>query len=169
MKHTLSVLVENRPGVLSKVSGLFSRRAFNIDSLAVGVTEDPTVSRMTIVVDGDDYVIEQVEKQLNKLVDVIKVRTLEPGEFISQELTLLKVHATSGNRSEIVQIAEIFRAKIIDVSRTTLTVEFADTSERTQSLEAMLGPYGIVEVVRTGTIALEKGSRLIAPAKKAEE
>jgi acetolactate synthase-1/3 small subunit len=165
MKHTLSVLVENHPGVLSKVSGLFSRRSFNIDSLAVGITEDPSVSRITIVVDGDEYIIEQVEKQLNKLVDVIKVKALEPGEFISCELTLFKVHATSSNRSEIVQIAEIFRAKIIDVSRTTLTIEFADTIERTQSLEAMLNPYGVIELVRTGTIALEKGSRLIAPSK----
>jgi acetolactate synthase-1/3 small subunit len=165
MKHTLSVLVENHPGVLSKVSGLFSRRSFNIDSLAVGITEDPSVSRITIVVDGDEYIIEQVEKQLNKLVDVIKVKALEPGEFISCELTLFKVHATSSNRSEIVQIAEIFRAKIIDVSRTTLTIEFADTTERTQSLEAMLNPYGVIELVRTGTIALEKGSRLIAPSK----
>jgi len=168
MKHTLSVLVENHPGVLSKVSGLFSRRSFNIDSLAVGITEDPSVSRITIVVDGDEYIIEQVEKQLNKLVDVIKVKALEPGEFISCELTLFKVHATSSNRSEIVQIAEIFRAKIIDVSRTTLTIEFADTTERTQSLEAMLNPYGVIELVRTGTIALEKGSRLIAPSKKPE-
>jgi acetolactate synthase-1/3 small subunit len=169
MKHTLSVLVENHAGVLSKVSGLFSRRAFNIDSLAVGVTEDLTVSRITIVVDGDDYVIEQVEKQLNKLIDVIKVKTLQPGEFISRELILLKVHANSANRSEIIQIADIFGAEITDVSRTTLTLEFADTSDRIADLEAMLAPYGINEAVRTGTIALEKGSRLISPAKKAEE
>jgi acetolactate synthase-1/3 small subunit len=169
MKHTLSVLVENHAGVLSKVSGLFSRRSFNIDSLAVGVTEDESVSRITIVVDGDEYTVEQVEKQLNKLVDVIKVKALKPGEFISRELILLKVHANSGNRSEIIQIADIFGAKIIDVSRTTLTLEFADTSDRIESLEAMLAPYGVFESARTGTIALEKGSRLIVPAKKAEE
>jgi acetolactate synthase-1/3 small subunit len=169
MKHTLSVLVENHAGVLSKVSGLFSRRAFNIDSLAVGVTEDLSVSRITIVVDGDDSVIEQVEKQLNKLIDVIKVKTLTPGEFISRELVLLKVHANSGNRSEIIEIADIFGAKIIDVSRTTLTLEFSDIGERIASLEAMLSPYGITEAVRTGTIALEKGSKLISPAKAAED
>lgn len=169
MKHTIAVLVENHAGVLSKVSGLFSRRAFNIDSLAVGVTEDPSVSRMTIVVDGDDYTVEQVEKQLNKLVDIIKVKALAPGDFISRELILLKVHANSSSRSEIIQIADIFGAKIVDVSRTMLTLEYADTSDRIASLEAMLMPYGITETVRTGTIALEKGSRLIQPAKKAED
>lgn len=169
MKHTLSVLVENHAGVLSKVSGLFSRRSFNIDSLAVGVTEDASVSRITIVVDGDDSVIEQVEKQLNKLIDVIKVKTLQPNDFISRELILLKVHANSGNRSEIIQIADIFGAKIIDVSRTTLTLEYADTNDRIESLEAMLIPYGISETVRTGTIALEKGAKLISPAKKAND
>jgi acetolactate synthase-1/3 small subunit len=169
MKHTLSVLVENHAGVLSKVSGLFSRRSFNIDSLAVGVTENLSVSRITIVVDGDENVIEQVEKQLNKLIDVIKVKTLQPGEFISRELILFKVHANSGNRSEIIEIADIFGAKIIDVSRTTLTLEFSDTGDRISSLEAMLSPYGITEAVRTGTIALEKGSKLIAPAKASED
>ena len=164
MKHTLSVLVENHAGVLSKVSGLFSRRAFNIDSLAVGVTEDLSVSRITIVVDGDDYAVEQVEKQLNKLIDVIKVKALQPGEFISRELILFKVQASSNNRSEIIQIADIFGAKIIDVSHTTLTLEFADTNDRIASLEAMLNPYGISESVRTGTIALDKGSLIISSA-----
>lgn len=162
MKHTLSVLVENHPGVLSKVSGLFSRRAFNIDSLAVGVTEDASVSRITIVVDGDDYMVEQVEKQLNKLIDVIKVKVLQPGDFLSRELVLLKVRAGASDRSEIIQIADIFGAKIIDVSREALTLQFADENERIASLEAMLTPYGILETVRTGTIALEKGSRRIA-------
>ncbi|HEX3026230.1 MAG TPA: acetolactate synthase small subunit [Clostridia bacterium] len=172
MKHTLSVLVENRPGVLSKVAGLFSRRSFNIDSLAVGVTEDTTISRITIVVNGDDYTIEQVEKQLNKLIDVIKVKTLTPGEFISRELTLFKVHANASNRSEIVQIADLFGAKIVDVARDTLTLEFSDTNERTEDLENMLKPYGIREVVRTGTIALDRGGKLIGAdgrEKKAEE
>lgn len=160
-KHTISVLVENHPGVLSKVSGLFSRRAFNIDSLAVGVTEDPSVSRITIVVDGDDYIVEQVTKQLNKLIDVIKVKVLRAGEFISRELALFKVHANASNRSEIIQIADVFGARIIDVTRTTLTLEFADTDDQIQSLEDMLAPYGIREIVRTGTIALEKGSTQI--------
>jgi acetolactate synthase-1/3 small subunit len=166
MQHTLSVLVENHAGVLSKVSGLFSRRSFNIDSLAVGVTEDPAVSRITIVADGDDYVVEQLEKQLNKLVDVIKVKTLRTGDFISRELVLLKVRASASDRSEIIQIADIFGAKIIDVSHSTLTLEFADEAARLASLEAMLKPYGICEAVRTGTIALEKGEKRIAPSAK---
>lgn len=169
MQHTLSVLVENHAGVLSKVSGLFSRRSFNIDSLAVGVTENPAVSRITIVADGDDYVVEQLEKQLNKLVDVIKVKALRPGDFISRELVLLKVRANSSDRSEIIQLADIFGAKIIDVSRSTLTLEFADEDGQLTSLEAMLKPYGICEAVRTGTIALEKGEKRIAPAPKKEQ
>lgn len=160
MKHTMSVLVENHPGVLSKVSGLFSRRAFNIDSLAVGITEDPAVSRITIVVNGDDYVIEQVEKQLNKLIDVIKVKTLKAGEFISRELMLVKVHANASTRSEIVQIAEIFGARIVDVTRTTLTIECTDTAAKIHNFEEMLEPYGIREIARTGTIALERGVSL---------
>jgi acetolactate synthase-1/3 small subunit len=169
MKHTISVLVENHPGVLSKVSGLFSRRAFNIDSLAVGVTEDSAVSRITIVVNGDDYVIEQVEKQLNKLIDVIKVKTLKTGEFISRELMLVKVHANASTRSEIVQIAEIFGAKIVDVSRTTLTIEYCDTSVQIQSFEEMLEPYGIREIARTGIIALERAGSLKAKTAVSEE
>ena len=160
MKHTMSVLVENQPGVLSKVSGLFSRRAFNIDSLAVGITEDPAVSRITLVVNGDDYVVEQVEKQLNKLIDVIKVKALKSGEFINRELMLIKVHANATTRSEVVQIAEIFGARIVDVSRTTLTIECADTGVKLRNLEEMLEPYGIREIVRTGTIALERGVSL---------
>lgn len=160
MKHTMSVLVENQPGVLSKVSGLFSRRAFNIDSLVVGITEDPEVSRITLVVNGDDYVVEQVEKQLNKLIDVIKVRTLKSGEFISREFMLIKVHANATTRSEVVQISEIFGARIVDVSRTTLTIECADTGAKLHNLEEMLEPYGIREIARTGTIALERGISL---------
>ncbi|MDR3551565.1 MAG: acetolactate synthase small subunit [Clostridia bacterium] len=164
MKHTISVLVENHAGVLSKVSGLFARRAFNIDSLAVGVTEDPAVSRMTIVVNGDDYTVEQVEKQLNKLIDVIKVKVLSSGEFISEELILIKVNAPAQSRSEIMQIADIFGAKIIDVSRSMLTLEFAGDSARIHTLEDMLTPYGIREEVRTGTIAIESGTGLIRSA-----
>ena len=169
MKHTLSVLVENRPGVLSKVSGLFSRRAFNIDSLAVGITEDPSVSRITIVVDGDDYTVEQVEKQLNKLVDVIKVKTLPANEFISRELIIVKVHANADTRSEIVQIADIFGARIIDVCRTSLTLELADSNDRIAGLEDMLRPYGLREVVRTGVIAVEKGSGHIKSDKRSRD
>lgn len=158
MKYTMSVLVENHPGVLSKVSGLFSRRGFNIDSLAVGVTEDPTISRITIVVDGDEYTVEQVEKQLNKVIPVIKVKTLKEGAYISRTLSLIKVAAGAGQRADIMRITELMRARIVDATRTSLTVEFADTPERTETLETLLRPYGIKEVVRTGVIAIEKGS-----------
>ncbi|EGD46852.1 acetolactate synthase, small subunit [Ruminiclostridium papyrosolvens DSM 2782] len=160
-KHTLSVLVENRSGVLSRVAGLFSRRGFNIDSLAVGVTENPEVSRMTIVVDGDEYTVEQVSKQLNKLIDIIKIRALENTDSVSRELALIKVNATSSTRSEIVQIVEIFRAKIVDVSKNTLTVEISGSGDKVRALEDMLRQFGIKEIVRTGTIAIERGNKYI--------
>ncbi len=158
MKYTLSVLVENHPGVLSKVSGLFSRRAFNIDSLAVGITEDPGISRMTIVADGDEYVIEQLEKQLNKVIPVIKVRTYAQGDFISRELSLIKVSCPANKRLDIMKIAELMEAKIVDVSVNTMTLQFADTLERFETLTDLLKPYGIREIVRTGTVAIEKDS-----------
>ena len=160
MKYTLSVLVENHPGVLSKVSGLFSRRAFNIDSLAVGVTEDPTISRMTIVADGDEYIIEQLEKQLNKVIPVIKVRTYTEGDYISRELSLIKVNSPTNKRLDIMKIAELMDAKIVDVSINTMTLQFADTIERFETLCDLLKPYGIREIVRTGTVAIEKDSAL---------
>lgn len=158
MKYTMSVLVENQPGVLSKVSGLFSRRGFNIDSLAVGTTEDPAVSRMTIVVDGDEYIVEQVEKQLNKLIPVIKVKTLESGTHIPRVLSLIKVAVTTGQRADIMRISELMGARIVDATRSSLTIEFSDTAERTDTLEMLLRPYGIREIVRTGVIAIEKGA-----------
>ncbi len=160
MKYTLSVLVENHAGVLSKVSGLFSRRAFNIDSLAVGVTEDPTISRMTIVADGDEYIIEQLEKQLNKVIPVIKVRTYTEGDYISRELSLIKVNSPTNKRLDIMKIAELMDAKIVDVSINTMTLQFADTIERFETLCDLLKPYGIREIVRTGTVAIEKDSVL---------
>ncbi len=160
-KYTLSVLVVNHAGVLSRVAGLFSRRGFNIDSLAVGVTENPEVSRMTIVVDGDEYVVEQVSKQLNKLVDVIKIKRLDKHESITRELSLIKVSANASNRSEIVQLVEIFRAKIVDVSKTTLTIEASGSGDKVAALEDMLKQFGIKEIVRTGTIAIERGNRII--------
>lgn len=166
MKYTMSVLVENHAGVLSKVSGLFSRRGFNIDSLAVGVTEDPTISRMTIVVDGDEYVVEQVEKQLNKVIPVIKVKTLKEGTYIPRTLSLIKVSVNAGQRADIMRITELMRARIVDVTRTSLTVEFADSPERTETLETLLRPYGIKEIVRTGVIAIEKGAD---PTRKVEK
>ncbi len=157
MKYTLSILVENQAGVLSKISGMFSRRGFNIDSLAVGVTYDPTVSRITVVTTGDEYVVEQIEKQLNKCIPVIKVKRLVEGEFISRELILIKVHCAAAKRFEIIKIAELMEAKVVDVASTTITIEYCETAERIQTLTDLLKPYGIREIVRTGTVAIDKG------------
>ncbi|HAG56413.1 MAG: acetolactate synthase small subunit [Oscillospiraceae bacterium] len=162
MKHTISVLVENHAGVLSRITGLFSRRGFNIDSLAVGVTEDKTVSRMTIVVEGDAYTVEQLEKQLNKVVDVIKVRTIPQQDLISRELMLIKCTATGRTRSEILDIAKIMDANIVDLTKTTMTLEICDLPERLDLLEELLKAYNIQEVMRTGTIALQKGSAAVS-------
>ncbi len=159
MKYTLSVLVENHAGVLSKVSGLFSRRGFNIESLAVGITEDSSISRMTIVVDGDEYVVEQLEKQLNKVIPVIKVRTYADGEYISRELSLIRVSCPAKQRLDIMKISELMGARIVDVAVNTLTLQFADTHEQFETLLDLLKPYGIREIVRTGTVAIEKGSK----------
>lgn len=161
MMRTISVLVENQPGVLSKVVGLFSRRGFNIDSLAVGTTEDKSISRITIVVNGDSYIIEQVEKQLNKLIPIIKVKTLEEGGYISRTLSLVKVSATTRTRPEIMKLAELMGARIVDVSKSSLTLEFTDTLERTEVFMSLLRPYGIKETVRTGAIAIENGQTVI--------
>lgn len=157
MKSTLSVLVENQPGVLSKVAGLFSRRGFNIESLAVGITQDPEISRMTIVVDGDEHIVEQVEKQLNKLIPIIKVKVLEPGGFLSSEHALIKVSCKAKQHAEIMNIAELLHASIVDVSPVSLTLEFIGIEEKLQTLVGLLKPYGIKEVVRSGTLAIEKG------------
>ena len=157
-RRVISLLVDNSNGVLARISSLFCRRGFNIDSLAVGVTEDPTVSRMTIVVDGDEYIVEQLEKQLNKLIPVIKVKTLQPGSTIARTLSLIKVAVGAGQRAEIIRAAELMGAKVADATRSTLTLEYADTIERTETLEALLRPYGIREIVRTGVIAIEKGA-----------
>ena len=157
MKHTITVLVENRAGALSKIAGLFSRRGFNIESLAVGVTENPRISRMTIVVDCDDFTIEQVEKQLNKLIDTIKVRVLPEGSYVSRELTLVRVGCSAKQRPELLKTAELMNARIVDVTPSTITMEFTDTSERTDTLIALLKPFGIRELVRTGLSAIEKG------------
>ncbi len=165
MKQTVSILVENHAGVLSRVSGLFSRRGFNIESLAVGITDDPTVSRITIVVDGDEYMLEQVEKQLNKLIDVIKLRTFPQQEIISRELMLVKVSAKANARGEIMDIAKIMGGKISDITTDTMTVEIADTAEHLQTMLDLLMPYGIKEVARTGTIALQKGMDSISVQK----
>ncbi|MCI9557233.1 acetolactate synthase small subunit [Oscillospiraceae bacterium 50-16] len=157
MKQTISVLVENQAGVLNRITGLFSRRAFNIESLAVGVTDDPAFSRITIIVDSGNSVVEQVEKQLNKLVEVIKVRTLPEDKLIGRELVLVKVNATNKTRQDIMTICDIMGAKVSDISPTSMTLELSDTPDRVDTFEAMLRPFSILEVVRTGVIALQKG------------
>ena len=161
MKHILSVLVNNHAGVLSRVSGLFSRRGFNIESLAVGVTDRPGVSRMTIVVDGDEKTVAQDEKQLAKLIDVIKVEKLYVENSMHRELALNKVNADTSVRSEIMQIAEVFRANIIDISEKTLTIEISGSAKKVAAMQDMLRPFGILEDVRTGLISLERGEKTI--------
>lgn len=162
MQYTLSILVENQAGVLSKISGLFSRRGFNIDSLAVGVTTDPNVSRITIVANGDEYVVEQLEKQLNKLIPVIKVKRLAEGDFISRELILIKVHCPAAKRGKILTTVELMQGKIVDFSTTSVTVEYCECSSRVDTLVELLKPYGIREIVRTGTVALDKGATAVS-------
>ena len=157
MKQTISVLVENQAGVLNRITGLFSRRAFNIESLAVGVTDDPDFSRITIIVDSGNSVVEQVEKQLNKLIEVIKLRTIPEDKMIGRELVLVKVNATTKTRQDIMTICEIMGAKVSDISPTSMTLELSDTPERVDTFESMLRPFSILEVVRTGVIALQKG------------
>ena len=154
MKHTISVLVENHSGVLSRISGLFSRRGFNIESLAVGPTHDPDVSRITIVADGDEHTVEQI----NKLIEVIKVKTFEANEYLARELMIVKVSAVANRRSEIMTIADITGAKVMDITLTTMTLELCDTYAHLCRFEEVIAPYGIIEMVRTGTIAIEKGS-----------
>ena len=160
MKHTISVLVENRPGVLARTAGLFSRRGFNIDSLAVSTTEDPDTSRMTIVVDGPASILEQISKQLYKLIDVIKVMDHTEDDVIARELALVKVHAAdSTKRAEIMQIVDIFRAKIVDLADKTIIIEATGGCEKIDALERLLDGYGIKEMVRTGRVVLVRGTK----------
>ncbi len=165
MKHTISVLVENHSGVLSRISGLFSRRGFNIESLAVGPTQDDAVSRITIIADGDEYTVEQIEKQLNKLLEVIKVKTFKAGECMARELLLVKIAAGADKRQDIMTICEIANAKVIDLTLNTMTLEVCDKYEHLKRFEELIAPYGVVEMVRTGTIAIQKGAEIIAPKK----
>ncbi len=160
-RHTLSVLVEDKPGVLARVSGLFSRRGFNIVSLAVGPTEHPGVSRMTIVVAVDDFPLEQVTKQLNKLINVIKIVELEPAASVQRELLLVKVRADAGVRSQVLEIVNLFRARAVDVTPEAVTVEATGTAEKISALLKNLEPYGIREMVQSGTIAVGRGPRSI--------
>ena len=157
MQHTITVLVENRPGVLARVSGLFARRGFNIESLAVSITDDPTVSRMTIVVTGDDSTLDQINKQTWKLIDVINVIDYSQIPIVERELALIKVSAEIDQRAAVMQIVDVFRAKIIDISETSFTIEVTGGIDKVDAIEELLTPYGIKEVVRTGKIAMARG------------
>jgi acetolactate synthase I/III small subunit len=157
--HTISVLVEDRPGVLTRVAGLFSARGYNIDSLAVGPTEASGISRMTIVVNVDESPLEQVTKQLNKLINVIKILEHDPGTAVERELMLVKVHAQGDARARIMELADVFRVGIVDVTATTLTVEASGGPEKLEALRELLSQFGIVELSRTGRIALARGER----------
>lgn len=168
-RHVLSVLVENQSGVLSRVAGLFSRRGYNIDSLSVGETEDPNTSRMTIVVRGDEQILEQIKKQLNKLIDVIKIIELKTNMAVFRELALIKVKSTLESRASIIQITDIFRAKIVDVAGESLTAEITGDQNKVNAFIDLLKPYGIREIVRTGLTALERGNKEIKEHKKYEE
>lgn len=164
--HTLTVLVENKPGVLSRVTGLFSRRGFNIESLAVGTCEETGMSRITIVCIGDDAQIEQVMKQTHKLIDVIKVSDITENDRVERELALIKVTAEPGSsRAEIMQIASIFRAQIIDVGSRTVVLSVAGDTEKIDALEKLLRQYGVKELVRTGKIAILRGAKTVKSAK----
>jgi acetolactate synthase I/III small subunit len=160
-KHTLSILVENKPGILARIAALFARRGFNIDSLAVGPTEHPSVSRMTVVVDVEDQPLEQVTKQLNKLINVIKIVELDPGQAVRRELLLLKVRADLESRSHILETVQLFRAKVVDVAADAVTIEATGSTEKLDALLRVLEPFGIRELVQSGVVAVGRGSRSI--------
>jgi acetolactate synthase I/III small subunit len=157
-KHILSILVENKPGVLARIAGLFARRGFNIDSLAVGATDDTSMSRITLTLDGAAHSIDQVTKQLHKLVNVIKIRDLQPGETVARELALFKVSCQDGDaRAQVMQFAEIFRGDVVDVSKRSVTVEVTGSQDKIEAFEEMVRPFGLIELVRTGEIAVARG------------
>src|SRR3954470_3397882 len=157
-KHTLSILTENKPGVLTRIAGLFARRGFNIDTLTVGPTDDPKISRFTLTVDGAMHPIDQVTKQLHKLVNVLKIRDLEPEETVARELALFKISSNDGEtRAQIMQYTDIFRGKVVDVSKRSVTIEVTGTDDKIEAFEEMVRPFGLVEMVRTGEIAVSRG------------
>lgn len=160
MRHVLSVLVENKSGVLSRVAGLISRRGFNIESLSVGPTEDPTMSRITIIMEADEIAYEQITKQLHKLISVHKITDLTQTAALGRELVLIKVHVTPDKRSEVIEIANIFRANIVDVGKTSLTIEITGSEDKLKGIEDLLRAYGIKEIIRTGLIAMSRGSKV---------
>jgi len=161
-KHTLSVLVENKPGVLARIAGLFSRRGFNIDSLAVGPTEHPEVSRMTIVVNVEDSPLEQVTKQLNTLVEVIKVVALDGAASVSRELLLVKVRADASSRGQVLEVVQLFRAKVVDVATDAITVQVVGNTDKLADFLTMVEPFGVRELVQSGMVAIGRGSRSIS-------
>ncbi len=167
-QHTIAVLVENQPGVLAHISGLFAARGFNIDSLAVGETEDSTVSRMTIVVNADAKTLEQVVKQLNRLIDVIKVQDLTEESYIDRELILAKVAMAPNTRAELMQVAEIFRARVVDIGTKSLTIEATGDQEKVEALIDLLRPYGLKELVRTGRVAIARENSRVKLSVSAE-
>lgn len=156
-KHVLSILVENKPGVLTRIAGLFARRGFNIDTLTVGPTDDESFSRITLTVDGAMHPIDQVTKQLHKLVNVLKIRDLEPADTVARELALFKVSADGASRGEVMQISEIFRGKVVDVTKRSIIVEITGTTEKVEAFERMIRPFGLIEMMRTGEIAIARG------------
>jgi acetolactate synthase-1/3 small subunit len=156
-KHTLSILVENKSGVLTRIAGLFARRGFNIDTLTVGPTDDEALSRVTLTVDGAVHPIDQVTKQLHKLVNVLKIRDLDPADTVARELALFKVTADGSQRGELMQLAEIFRAKVVDVGRRSVVLELTGTTAKVEAFESMVRPFGMVEMMRTGEIAIARG------------
>jgi acetolactate synthase I/III small subunit len=156
-RHVLSLLVENRPGVLARIAGLFSRRGFNIETLAVGPTDDPAFSRMTLTVDGAEHPIDQVTKQLHKLVNVLKIRDLEPADTVVRELALFKVATDADTRSQVIEFAEIFRGRVVDASKRSIVVEVTGTDEKIEAFERLVRPFGLIEMVRTGEVAISRG------------
>jgi acetolactate synthase I/III small subunit len=156
-KHVLSILVEDKPGVLTRIAGLFARRGFNIDTLTVGPTDDEGTSRITLTLDGAMHPIDQVTKQLHKLINVLKIRDLEPGDTVARELALFKVAADGAQRAEVLQVCEIFRGKVVDVGRRSVTIEVTGTTDKVDAFERMVRPFGLVEMMRTGEIAIARG------------
>ena len=157
MKHVLSVLVEDKPGVLTRIAGLFARRGFNIESLAVGESEDPNLSRITITINGEEHRGDQVTKQLHKLINVIKIRDLDPEAMVAAELMLIRIAAEGTKRAEVAQVAEIFKAKIVDIDKRSMTLRLVGDVQKLEAFRDLVSPFGVLEVVRTGTVALGRG------------
>ncbi|HHV53847.1 MAG TPA: acetolactate synthase small subunit [Firmicutes bacterium] len=164
MRHTLAVLVQNKAGVLARVAGLFSRRGFNIESISVGTTEMPGISRMTLVAQGDDDQMEQLTKQLHKLIDVLKISDITHDQAVERELALIKVNAEPSSRAEVLQVVDIFRGKVVDVGDRSVIVEVTGDTEKVEAMIQLMRPYGIKELVRTGTVSMVRGTRSMGQA-----